>query len=161
MCHEGATVVLLDGACLAQWSRFFAPCMDSANPVFELTRKRFLAVGDRVELPILRHRDVCERAVSGTPWTCARSLLLKQQPFLLGKVVTQAFYIPAMSSILMDARPLNPKDAVVCAHVMGPQDSAFSYLYTLRLSSWRRKEGRCSWFGAPYGSSSKSVQKSF
>ena len=68
-----------------------------------------------LDIPILHQRDICSTNLKGSPGAgaCVRSLLLKQQPLILGKVISQALLMPAGSLLCMEMRPIKPKDVAL------------------------------------------------
>ena len=92
-CLAGVVVLYLDGSCADHWKSWWEPCHPHHEQIFDVT----IPMGElyiRTEVGILGHKSFCA-PLTMVPAACARSIALKLQDVVLGKLVAVAFSVPA------------------------------------------------------------------
>ena len=91
-------VFIMDGACLAHWTRWWTPCQKHAN-IFRVSthEEAFISsVNDRIaeihvpEMGVMNEDDICRPANDMLLSMCARSMFGKVQLLVIGKLSSQA-----------------------------------------------------------------------
>ena len=93
-------VFIMDGACLAHWPQWWTPCQNHPNifrvSTFNIHTALVVSANNRFaevyvpETGVMNEDDICRPAKDIVFSMCARSMLGKVQPFVIGKLSSQA-----------------------------------------------------------------------